>query len=86
MPLSRRHGAAPRSGMAGTRSVSQSPTPGPALSRTFERIDGSIARYLSLETADRHGDAVPEPNVERLKGKIEKLKRWGNRPAQLVDS
>ena len=33
----------------------------------------SIARYLSqLETADRHGDA--EVKVERLKGKIEKLK------------
>src|SRR5215471_17472246 len=41
----------------------------------LERIDESIARYLSqLETADRHGDAVPEAKVERLKGKIEKLK------------
>jgi hypothetical protein len=27
-----------------------------------------------LETANRHGDAVPEAKVERLKGKIEKLK------------
>ena len=27
-----------------------------------------------LETADRHGDAVPEAKVERLKSKIEKLK------------
>ena len=27
-----------------------------------------------LETADRHGDAVPEAKVERLKGKIEELK------------
>src|SRR5690349_3986705 len=43
--------------------------------RRLERIDESIARYLSqLETADRHGDAVPEAKVERLKGKIEKLK------------
>jgi Transposase DDE domain len=35
----------------------------------------SIARYLSqLETADRHGDAVPEAKVARLRSKIEKLK------------
>jgi transposase len=27
-----------------------------------------------LETADRHGDAVPEAKVTRLRGKIEKLK------------
>jgi hypothetical protein len=27
-----------------------------------------------LETADQHGDAVPKVKVERLKGKIEKLK------------
>jgi len=45
------------------------------MKRRLERIDESIARYLSqLETADRHGDAVPEAKVERLKGKIEKLK------------
>ena len=45
------------------------------MKRRFERIDESIARYLSqLETADRHGDAVPEAKVERLKGKIERLK------------
>jgi transposase len=45
------------------------------MKRRFERIDESIARYLSqLETADRHGDAVPEAKVERLKSKIEKLK------------
>ena len=45
------------------------------MKRRFERIDESIARYLSqLETADRHGDAVPEVKVERLKSKIEKLK------------
>ena len=45
------------------------------MKRRFERIDESIVRYLSqLETADRHGDAVPEAKVERLKGKIEKLK------------
>jgi transposase len=45
------------------------------MKRRLERIDESIARYLSqLETADRHGDAVPEAKVERLKDKIEKLK------------
>ena len=45
------------------------------MKRRLERIDESIARYLSqLETADRHGDAVSEAKVERLKGKIEKLK------------
>src|SRR3974390_2783602 len=45
------------------------------MKRRFERIDESIARYLSqLETADRHGDAVPEAKVARLKSKIEKLK------------
>ena len=45
------------------------------MQRRLERIDESIARYLSqLETADRHGDAVPAAKVERLKGKIEKLK------------
>lgn len=45
------------------------------MKRRLERIDKSIARYLSqLETADRHGDAVPAAKVERLKDKIEKLK------------
>jgi len=45
------------------------------MKRRLERIDESIARYLSqLETADRHGDAVPEAKVERLKSKIEKPK------------
>src|SRR5437667_938023 len=45
------------------------------MKRRLERIDESIARYLSqLETADRHGDAVPEAKVERLRSKIEKLK------------
>jgi transposase len=45
------------------------------MQRRLERIDESIARYLSqLETADRHGDAVPASKVERLKSKIEKLK------------
>src|ERR1700745_2515686 len=45
------------------------------MKRRLERIDESIARYLSqLETADRHGDAVPEAKGERLKDKIEKLK------------
>jgi transposase len=44
------------------------------MKRRLARIDESIARYLSqLETADRHGDAVPEAKVTRLKGKIEKL-------------
>ena len=45
------------------------------MKRRLERIDQSIARYLSqLETADRHGDAVPEAKTARLKSKIEKLK------------
>ena len=45
------------------------------MQRRLERIDESIARYLSqLETADRHGDSVPATKVERLKSKIEKLK------------
>ncbi len=45
------------------------------MKRRLERIDESIARYLSqLETAERHGDAVPEAKVARLKGKIAKLK------------
>jgi len=45
------------------------------MKRRLERIDESIARYLSqLETADRHGDAVPEAKVTRLKSKIEKLR------------
>ena len=45
------------------------------MKRRLERIDESIARYLSqLETADRHGDTVPEAKVTRLKEKIEKLK------------
>ncbi len=46
------------------------------MKRRFERIDQSIARYLSqLETADRHGDAVPVVKVERLKGKRSKSSR-----------
>jgi len=45
------------------------------MQRRLERIDESIARYLSqLETADRQGDAVPAAKVERLKSKIDKLK------------
>jgi len=45
------------------------------MKRRLGRIDESIARYLSqLETADRHGDAVPEAKTARLKSKIEKLK------------
>jgi transposase len=45
------------------------------MKRRLERVDESIARYLSqLETADRHGDAVPEAKVARLRDKIEKLK------------
>jgi transposase len=44
------------------------------MKRRLERIDKSIARYISqLETADRHGDAVPEAKVTHLKRKIEKL-------------
>ena len=45
------------------------------MKRRLARIDESIARYLSqLETADRHGNAVPEAKVTRLKSKIEKIK------------
>lgn len=44
------------------------------MKRRLARIDASIARYLSqLETADRHGDAIPQAKVTRLKSKIEKL-------------
>src|SRR5437667_10719129 len=45
------------------------------MKRRLERIDESIARYLSqLKTADRHGVAVPEAKVARLMDTIEKLK------------
>src|SRR5881409_2224687 len=45
------------------------------MKRRLERIDESIARYMAqLETADRHGDAVPEAKVLRLNDKIAKLK------------
>jgi|SRR5262245_1620360 len=48
---------------------------GAKMKRRLERIDESIARYLSqLETADRQSDAVPAAKVDRLKSKIEKLK------------
>src|ERR1700745_2370595 len=44
--------------------------------RRFERIEETIARYLSqLETADLRGDAVPEAKVTRLKDKLAKLKQ-----------
>ena len=46
------------------------------MKRRLARIDKSIARYLSqLETAGRHGDAVPEAKVTRLKDKVEKLRQ-----------
>ena len=45
------------------------------MKRRLERIDESISRYMAqLETADRHGDAVPEARVARLQDKIVKLK------------
>src|SRR5262249_33468854 len=45
------------------------------MKRRLERIEESIARYLlQLETADRHGDTVPEAKGARLKSKLEKLK------------
>ncbi|MGO9544691.1 MAG: IS1182 family transposase [Rhodomicrobium sp.] len=45
------------------------------MKRRLERIEESIARYLSqLETADRQGDAVPEARTTRLKDKLAKLK------------
>jgi transposase len=46
------------------------------MQRRLERLDESIARYLSqLETADRQGGAVPEARVVRLKEKLAKLKQ-----------
>jgi transposase len=46
------------------------------MKRRFERIEESIARYLSqLETADLRGDAVPEAKVARLQDKLAKLKQ-----------
>jgi transposase len=46
------------------------------MKRRFERIDESIARYLSqLETADLRGETVPEAQVARLKDKLAKLKQ-----------
>ena len=53
------------------------------MKRRLERVDESIARYLSqLETADRHvragaegwGDAVPPEKITRLNDKVAKLK------------
>ena len=45
------------------------------MKRRLERIDESIARYMTqLETADRRGDAVPEVKVVRLRHKIVKLR------------
>jgi transposase len=45
------------------------------MKRRLERIDESIARYLSqLETADRQGETVPEAKVARLKEKVAKLR------------
>jgi transposase len=44
------------------------------MKRRLERIEESIARYISqLETADRRGDVVPEAKVARFKEKIVKL-------------
>jgi hypothetical protein len=44
------------------------------MKRRLERIDESIARYLSqLETADRHGDAVPKAKVARFAMKQREL-------------
>jgi transposase len=52
------------------------------MKRRFERIDESIVRYLSqLETADRHGDAVPKAKVERLKGQ-DREAQGGDRSTQ----
>ena len=56
------------------------------MKRRLERINESVACYLSqLETADRHGDAVPEAKVARLKSKIEKLKEEERGQADLAD-
>jgi transposase len=44
------------------------------MKRRLERIEESIARYISqLETADRRGDVLPEAKVARFKEKIVKL-------------
>src|SRR6516164_8006010 len=44
--------------------------------RRFERIEESIALYLSqLDTADLRGEAVPEAKVARLKDKLAKLRQ-----------
>jgi hypothetical protein len=37
-----------------------------------------------LETADRHGEAAPEAKVERLKGKIEKLREEIEEPNSIT--
>ena len=51
--------------------------------RRLERIDESIARYLSqLETADRHGDAVPEAKVARLKAQSGPLRSSNSKPGK----
>src|SRR5271166_32862 len=61
------------------------------MQRRLERVDESIARYLSqLETADRQGEAVPEAKVARLKDKLAKLKEEIERlnaiNAELIES
>ena len=61
------------------------------MKRRLERIEASIARYLSqLETADRQGDAVPEARVAQLKDKIARLKEETERlnaiKAQIMES
>lgn len=46
------------------------------MKRRFERIEESIALYLSqLETADLRGETVPEAKVARLKDKLAKLRQ-----------
>ena len=60
---------------------------GPATTNScrFCRIREHHPLSLSqLETADRHGEAAPEAKVERLKGKIEKLKEEIEEPNSIT--
>src|SRR5277367_1486771 len=46
------------------------------MQRRLAQIDESIARYLSqLDSADRHGEAVPEAKITRLNEKIATLRQ-----------
>jgi transposase len=54
--------------------------------RRLERIDESIARYMAqLETADRHGDAVPEAKVVRLNAINAEMMKSEDKQISLTD-